>query len=82
MPRNAATEEERAGQPALRNRRIIVLGLVAFALSTAEGAAYDWSDLHLRNVIGAAPNVAVTAGSSQDPHSSDSWPGSRLSESP
>ncbi|MFI7294874.1 MFS transporter [Streptomyces sp. NPDC050121] len=60
-PRPARTEDEPAGQPALRNRRIIVLGLVAFALFTAEGAAYDWSNLYLRNVIGAAPNVATLA---------------------
>lgn len=36
-------------------------GLVAFALFTAEGAAYDWSNLYLRDVIGGAPNVATLA---------------------
>ncbi|MCZ1002383.1 MFS transporter [Streptomyces mirabilis] len=60
-PRLVTTEDEPAGQPTLRNKRIIVLGLVAFALFTAEGSAYDWSNLYLRNVIGAAPNVAVLA---------------------
>ncbi|MFI7131358.1 MFS transporter [Nonomuraea sp. NPDC050153] len=61
VPHHATAEDEPTGQPTLRNRRIIVLGLVAFALFTAEGAAYDWSNLHLRNVIGAEPNVAALA---------------------
>jgi MFS family permease len=46
-------------RPPLRNRRIIVIGLVALAMFTAEGAAYDWSNLHLRDTVGASPQVAA-----------------------
>lgn len=39
-------------------KRILLVGSLAFALLMAEGVAYDWSSIHLRDVLGADPSVA------------------------
>ena len=41
------------------NPRILLLGSVAFSLYMAEGVAFDWSSLHLRDVLGADKSVAA-----------------------
>ena len=39
--------------------RILLLGSIAFSLFMAEGVAFDWSSLHLRDVLGADKSVAA-----------------------
>lgn len=41
--------------------RIVVLGALAFALMLAEGVAYDWSTVHLRDELGTTEALAAVA---------------------
>lgn len=41
--------------------RIVVLGLLAFALMLSEGVAYDWSTVHLHDSLGSSKTVAAWA---------------------
>ncbi|SKB08060.1 MFS transporter [Aeromicrobium choanae] len=41
--------------------RIVLLGALAFALMLAEGVAYDWSTVHLRDELGTTEAVAAVA---------------------
>lgn len=42
-------------------RRVVVLGLLAFALMLSEGVAYDWSTVHLHDSLGSSKTVAAWA---------------------
>lgn len=50
-------------QPAFArpSRRLLALGVAAFACLVCEGAAADWSAVHLRDSLGAAAGVAGVA---------------------
>jgi MFS transporter len=39
--------------------RILVLGVLGFCLLLAEGSAYDWAAVYLRDGVGAAPGIAA-----------------------
>jgi predicted MFS family arabinose efflux permease len=41
--------------------RVLLLGLLAFALLLGEGVAYDWSTVHLRDSLGSSETVAAFA---------------------
>lgn len=41
--------------------RVLLLGLLAFALLLGEGVAYDWSTVHLHDSIGSSETVAAFA---------------------
>jgi MFS family permease len=41
--------------------RVLLLGLLAFSLLLAEGVAYDWSTIHLRDSLGSSETVAALA---------------------
>jgi len=41
--------------------RVLLLGLLAFALLLGEGVAYDWSTIHLRDSLGSSETVAAFA---------------------
>lgn len=41
--------------------RILLLGALAFALMLAEGVAYDWSTVHLRDELGTTEAIAAIA---------------------
>jgi len=41
--------------------RVVVLGLLAFALMLSEGVAYDWSTVHLHDSLGSSKTVAAWA---------------------
>lgn len=41
--------------------RILLLGALAFALMLAEGVAYDWSTVHLRDELGTSEALAAVA---------------------
>lgn len=41
--------------------RVLVLGLLAFALLLAEGVAYDWSTVHLHDSLSSSKTVAALA---------------------
>ncbi|MET1038076.1 MAG: MFS transporter [Aeromicrobium sp.] len=41
--------------------RVLLLGLLAFALLLGEGVAYDWSTIHLRDSLGSTETVAALA---------------------
>ncbi|WP_313404191.1 MFS transporter [Aeromicrobium sp.] len=41
--------------------RIVLLGALAFALMLAEGVAYDWSTVHLRDELGTSEALAAVA---------------------
>ncbi|MGZ5369063.1 MAG: MFS transporter [Aeromicrobium sp.] len=41
--------------------RVLVLGLLAFALMLSEGVAYDWSTVHLHDSLDASKTVAAWA---------------------
>lgn len=41
--------------------RVLLLGLLAFALLLGEGVAYDWSTIHLRDSLGSTETVAAFA---------------------
>lgn len=41
--------------------RVLLLGMLAFALLLGEGVAYDWSTVHLRDSIGSTETVAALA---------------------
>lgn len=43
------------------NRRVLVLGLLAFALMLSEGVAYDWSTVHLHDSLESSKTVAAWA---------------------
>lgn len=52
--------EERGGRPPW-TAQILLLGILAFALMLAEGVAYDWSTVHLRNELGTSEALAAVA---------------------
>ncbi|MEO3974874.1 MFS transporter [Streptomyces sp. CAU 1734] len=58
-PGEEATGEEAAGRPARRDRRLIALGLLAFAGLLCEGAAYDWSAVWIRQDLGGSAAAAA-----------------------
>jgi predicted MFS family arabinose efflux permease len=60
---HALLDEPRAGGPrlALPRGRLLTLGLVAFCAFLTEGAANDWSAVHLRRAHGAGPGTAALA---------------------
>lgn len=41
--------------------RVLLLGLLAFALLLGEGVAYDWSTIHLRDSLGSSETIAAFA---------------------
>ncbi|MCL3817699.1 MFS transporter [Aeromicrobium wangtongii] len=41
--------------------RVVLLGLLAFALLLAEGVAYDWSTVHLHDSLGSSETIAAFA---------------------
>ncbi len=41
--------------------RVLLLGLLAFALLLGEGVAYDWTTVHLRDSLGSSETVAAYA---------------------
>ena len=43
------------------NSRVLLLGLLAFALMLSEGVAYDWSTVHLHDSLGASKATAAWA---------------------
>src|SRR5680860_538757 len=43
------------------NARVLLLGLLAFALMLSEGVAYDWSTVHLHDSLGASKATAAWA---------------------
>lgn len=53
-------EHERGPRPPW-SMRILLLGALAFALMLAEGVAYDWSTVHLRDELGTTEAVAAVA---------------------
>lgn len=50
---------EAAGKPAYRDRRVLVLGLLACCSLLCEGAANDWSAVYIRRGLGGSPAVAA-----------------------
>lgn len=54
-PHEAAT-----GEAAPHERRVAILGILAFSVLFAEGAMGDWSAVYLRDVAGAGPGLAAT----------------------
>lgn len=50
-----------AGPRAPWTTRVLVLGLLAFALMLSEGVAYDWSTVHLHDSLGSSKTVAAWA---------------------
>ncbi|MFS8199837.1 MFS transporter [Streptomyces sp. CWNU-52B] len=53
-------EEPASGNPAARNRRlVVVLGLIALCTAYGEGALADWGALHLEQDLNAHPGVAA-----------------------
>jgi MFS family permease len=46
-------------EPGGWNRRILLIGSAAFALLLAEGVAFDWSAIQLRDVLGADKSAAA-----------------------
>jgi len=58
-PTRAADEPRRVAAP--WTGRVVLLGVLAFALMLAEGVAYDWSAVHLRDSLDAPESVAAWA---------------------
>ncbi|MCD9155201.1 MFS transporter [Aeromicrobium duanguangcaii] len=52
--------EDRPGRPPW-TLQIVLLGALAFALMLAEGVAYDWSTVHLRDELGTSEALAAVA---------------------
>jgi MFS family permease len=50
---------EAAGKPAYRDRRVLVLGLLACCSLLCEGAANDWSAVYIRDSLGGSAGVAA-----------------------
>lgn len=48
------------GVPHRPRERVVVLGVLAFAVLFAEGAMGDWSAVYLRDVAGAGPGLAAS----------------------
>jgi MFS family permease len=60
MHDRAAGEGGGHGVPHRPRERVLLLGVLAFAVLFAEGAMGDWSAVYLRDVVGAGPGVAAT----------------------
>jgi MFS family permease len=58
-PRAPDAERTRARVP--WSARVVLLGLLAFALLLAEGVGYDWSTVHLHDSLDASKTVAAWA---------------------
>lgn len=52
--------DDRPGRPPW-TAQILLLGALAFALMLAEGVAYDWSTVHLRDELGTTEALAAVA---------------------
>lgn len=52
---------EREGPRAPWTSRVLLLGLLAFALMLSEGVAYDWSTVHLHDSLDASKTIAAWA---------------------
>jgi MFS family permease len=61
IPAPAPVEDAPAKGRAPWTSRVLVLGLLAFTLLLAEGVAYDWSTVHLRDSLGSSETVAALA---------------------
>lgn len=61
IPAPAPLEDAPAKGRAPWTSRVLLLGLLAFALLLAEGVAYDWSTIHLRDSLGSSETVAAFA---------------------
>jgi MFS family permease len=61
--RHLVTEHDRGGQPAVArpNRRLLLLGLLAFCAFGLDGTAYNWIAVDLRSTHGAPPGLAAAA---------------------
>nr|WP_043237594.1 MFS transporter [Streptomyces violaceusniger] len=55
----AESEETRAGKPRRAPGRIWILAALALMVMLSEGAANDWSALHLKDVLGAPASTAA-----------------------
>lgn len=60
LDHDVQASHERGNRPTWTGR-IVLLGMLAFALMLAEGVAYDWSTVHLRDSLGAPESVAAIA---------------------
>lgn len=62
-PSQQASDKHEARAHAAENRRylpyVYVLGLLATAAAIGEGAAIDWSPLHLKTILGASESLAA-----------------------
>lgn len=58
---NEKEEQHASAQTGKRKvpRRIWVMAALAGLVMLSEGAAYDWSVLHLQDILGAAPDIAA-----------------------
>jgi MFS family permease len=61
MLREPPSAEERGPLFALPTGRLVPLAAIALVVLLAEGAVADWSAVHLRQTLGAAPGVAGLA---------------------
>jgi MFS family permease len=63
IPALVAEPRPRDGQPSFArpSGRLLLLGLVAFCAFLLDGAAYNWSAVHLRSDHDAAPGLAAAA---------------------
>ena len=61
LPPPPRTRTDRSHTRVAWSARVLLLGLLAFALLLAEGAGYDWSTVHLHDSLGASKTVAVWA---------------------
>ena len=62
-PSHQAADKSEAKQHSAENRRFLpyvyILGLLATAAAIGEGAAIDWSPLHLKTILGASDSLAA-----------------------
>jgi MFS family permease len=58
-PARSASASRTAGGSAYRDRRVLVLGLLACCSLLCEGAANDWSAVYIREGLGGSPAVAA-----------------------
>ncbi|MCW2771302.1 MAG: transporter [Aeromicrobium sp.] len=61
VPAPAPVEDAGPRTRASWTSRVLLLGLLAFALLLGEGVAYDWSTVHLRDSLGSSETVAAFA---------------------
>lgn len=61
IPAPAPVEDAPAKGRAPWTSKVLLLGLLAFSLLLAEGVAYDWSTIHLRDSLGSSETIAAVA---------------------